>query len=271
MANVPITLIFILAAAILVLLARRRKIVMPKNLNVGKCMTIGDREVQEDNFIVLESKSGTLLTLADGMGKAYGGKIASRIAVETFADLFGDYKAFENPQYYFRKAFNAANRAILAKVEEGRGSACVAAALVRGGMLYYALVGNIKIAIFRNGDLVPVSEGHTIDILAKQKYLKGALTKEQALSLLDRHRLYNFVGRDGFKDIEMFSEPLPIRESDTVALMSDGVYETLRWREIEYELSEGKDLQQQAFRIIERVNRSKKPNKDNASIVLYRF
>ena len=34
-------------------------------------------------------------------------------AVETFLDLFRDYNAFDNPQYYFRKSFHAANRAIL--------------------------------------------------------------------------------------------------------------------------------------------------------------
>ena len=64
---------------------------------------------------------------------------------------------------------------------------------------------------------------------------------------------------------------LPLRKGDIVALMSDGVYDTLSWREIESELSVRSDAQSKALKIIERVNLSKKPNKDNASIVLYRI
>lgn len=237
---------------------------------MGYCLTIGDRELQEDNCGMLENQAGTLLVLADGMGRGYGGRLAGRIAVETFLDFFRDYKSFEKPQYYFRKAFHAANRAILDKVEDGRGSASVAAALITNDTLYYAAVGNVKLAVYHNGDLVPVSEGHTIDVITKRKYLQGTLTKESALALLDRHRLYDFVGQDGFKDIEFFSQPLPLNCGDAVVLLSDGIYETLRWRDIEEELSIGRSSQKQALRVIEQVNRSKMPNKDNASIVIYR-
>lgn len=271
MVNSGTAVLLILSAAAVILMICRVRLTVAKDARIGICMTIGDRELQEDHCGVMEKKTGTLLVLADGMGRKYGGKIAGRIAKETLFDVFGAYKAHEDPRYYFRKAFNSANREILNKIDEGRGGACLAAALLTDNLLYYALVGNSRIAVFRGGDLVPVSEGHTVDVLAKQKYLKGALTKERALALLERRRLYNFVGRDGFKDIECFSEPLPLRPGDVVVLMSDGVFETLRWREIEHELSIGKDAQQQALRIIERVNRSKKTNKDNASIILYRY
>ena len=136
--------------------------------DVGSSMTIGSREVQEDQVDTLYTNSGLLAVLADGMGKEYGGRIASRAAVETFLDLFKDYNAFDNPQYYFRKAFAAANRAILRILDnERRGSASVGAAMIRDGWLYYAVVGNVKICVYRNGDLVPMSAGHTLDVLAE--------------------------------------------------------------------------------------------------------
>ena len=124
---------------------------------VGACKTSGDREVQEDNYGMMETNSGLLVVVADGMGRRYGGKIAARIAVDTFIDLFKDYNAFDHPLYYFRKAFNAANNAILDAVDEQRGSSSVASAMIRNHNLYYALVGNITIAVFRNEDLVPIS------------------------------------------------------------------------------------------------------------------
>lgn len=240
--------------------------------DVGSSMTIGGREVQEDQVGTLYTPSGLLTVLADGMGKEYGGRIASRAAVETFLDLFKDYNAFDNPQYYFRKAFTAANRAILRILNnERRGSASVGAAMVRDGWLYYAVVGNVKICVYRNGDLVPMSAGHTLDVLAEEKFRIGHLSREDALVLLETHRLYNYVGQDGFKDVEYIDRPVALRKGDIIVLMSDGVYDLLPWRNIEDILAHGQDCQRMALEITERVNTTVAEHKDNASVILVRW
>ena len=64
-------------------------------------------------------------------------------------DIFKDYNAFNNPQYYFRKAYNCANKEILKALgDERRGSASVGCVLICQGFLYYALVGNVKICVY---------------------------------------------------------------------------------------------------------------------------
>lgn len=240
--------------------------------DLGASMTIGSREVQEDSYGTLATPSGLLAVLADGMGKAYGGRIASRTAVEVFVDLFRDYNAFDNPQYYFRKAFTAANRAILNALEnERRGAASVGAAMVRDGWLYYAVVGNVKLCVFRAGDLVPVSAGHTLDVLAEQQFRTGKLSREDALVLLENHRLYNYLGQDEFREVELFDRPVALRQGDIAVLMSDGIYDLLPWREIEEILSSGRDCQSMAYEIVEKVNQSSEEDKDNASVVLIRW
>lgn len=239
-------------------------------VDIGKSMTIGTRQVQEDNYLTMATNAGVLAVLADGMGRQFGGRIASRVAVETFGELFKDYNAFDNPQYYFRKAFKMANRQILEAIEEHRGGASVAAAMVRDGKLYYALVGDVKIAVFRDGDLIPVSEGHTIDMLAQREFRRGKITRQEAVALLDRHRLYNYVGQDDFTDIELFDTPLALRAGDIVALMSDGIYNCVPWKELEAVLGGRGDCQKKAFAAVEQVNASADEQKDNASIVLVR-
>ena len=57
------------------LVGRRPRVVAGPDL--GASMTIGGREVQEDCYDTLSTPSGLLIVLADGMGKAYGGRIAS--------------------------------------------------------------------------------------------------------------------------------------------------------------------------------------------------
>lgn len=238
---------------------------------IGASKTIGSREVQEDEYGITETGEGTMAVLADGMGKQFGGKIAARTAVQVFLDMFEDKNAFYNPQYSFRKAFQGANREILNQLDENQGSASVGAVMIKDRKLYYAVVGNIKIAVYRNRELVPVTSGHTISVLAKQKYTEGKLTRQEAIRLLDHHRLYNFVGQDGFSDVEFFDTPITLYGGESVLLMSDGLYETAKWKEIEDCLAGDESIQDKAYQMIELVNQSEEEEKDNAAVVILKI
>lgn len=275
---IPLPLIFLLllCAAIILLLVLRffpqQKAGPSSEPDIGSSMTIGSREIQEDEVGTLATTAGLLAVLADGMGKEFGARIASRTAVGTFLDLFRDYNAFDNPQYFYRKAFHAANRAILKEFgDEGYGAASLGAAMIQQNWLYYAVVGNVKICIYRKGDLVPVSAGHTLDVLAENHFRIGKLSREDALTMLENHRLYNYLGQDGFKDIELFDRPIALQPGDIVVLMSDGVYDLIPWKDLEAILAVGQDCQSMAYEIIEQVNQNKSEIKDNASIILIRW
>ncbi len=236
--------------------------------DVGACRTIGSREVQEDSYGIVEDGDGIMAVLADGMGNSYGGRIAGRVAVEAFEDMFRDSGAFYNPQYYFRKAFHAANRNILECLNGERGAASVAAVLIKNRKLYYAAVGNVKVAVYRNDELVPITSGHTISVLARQKYMEGKLTRQTAVSLLEQHRTYNYVGQDGFRDIEFFDVPVTLYGGEYVVLLSDGMYEGASWREIEECLSGKGNCSDKALELTELINSRIDEDVDNASIVI---
>lgn len=236
--------------------------------STGASKTIGNREVQEDEYGITETEEGLMAVMADGMGKHFGGKIAARTAVQVFLDMFEDRNAFYNPQYSFRKAFQGANREILNQLDENQGSASVAAVMLKDRKLYYAVVGNVKVAVYRNHELVPVTAGHTISVLAQQKYGEGKLTREAAVTLLDHHRLYNYVGQDGFSDVEFFDTPIALNGGEYVLLMTDGLYEAARWKDMEECLEGEGDCQQKAYQLIELVNLSQEEEKDNAAVIV---
>lgn len=245
------------------------EIVQDNDPEIGTCMTIGNRDVQEDQINVVITEAGVMGVLADGAGKSYGGRIAARTAVEAFSEIFRDYNAFNNPQYYFRKAFHCANKEILKAVEdESRGTASVGCGLIRAGYLYYAVVGNVKISVFREGTLIPVSTGHTVAVMAEQKFHEGKISRQDTLTLLENHRLYNYLGKDDFKDIEFFDAPIRLNAGDIVVFMSDGVYEYLGFKEVEKVLKENGSCQQKSLQIIEKINSGAGDDKDNASIIL---
>lgn len=242
----------------------------PENVaDAGISMTIGGREVQEDQTGMIRTKAGIMAVLADGAGKMFGGRIAGKITVDTCLELFKDYNAFNNPQYYFRKAFHCANKEILkALQDESCGSASAGCVIIRDHYLYYAVVGNVKVCVFREGNLIPLSTGHTVSVLAEQRFGEGKISRQDALAVLENQRLFNYLGRDGFKDIELFDDPVRLEKQDIVVLMSDGVYDLLGFNVIEQVLEKSKSCQEKAFEIIELVNQHAGEFKDNASIIL---
>lgn len=250
------------------ILSINKKPKVRRKYETGASKTIGSREIQEDEYGIIETEEGIMAVLADGMGGNLGGKIAARTVVQVFEDIFEDGNTFYKPQYSLKKAFQRSNREILNLLDENQGHACVAAVMINNRRLYYATVGNVKIAVYRNRELVPVTSGHTIGVLARQKYEEGKLTRQEAVSLLENHRLYNYVGQDGFKDIEFFDIPIALYGGEYVVLMSDGLYEAAVWKDMEACLEEKGSCQEKAFRIIELVNRSQKEEKDNASVVI---
>lgn len=241
-----------------------------KKLETGTCKTIGSREIQMDYFAIEENENGVLAVLADGMGKEAGGRIAAKTVIRVFREMFAEYNMLDHPIYFFRKACLTANREILKQMDEGRGTAAVSAVMIQKGFLYYSIVGNVKVAVFRNHELVPLGTGHTVDVLAEDKYYQGALSKEDALVMLYEKRIYNYLGKDGFKEIEFYDKPVCLKKDDIVAVFSNGLYENISWKNMEDILSKRKSCKKIALDLIESVNQ-KKGDKDNASVILMRI
>ena len=76
------------------------------------------------------------------------------------------------------------------------------------------------------------------------------------------------MGQDGFRDVEFFDTPITLYGGEYVLLMTDGLYETARWKDIEDCLEQGGSCLEKAYKIIELVNKSQEEDKDNAAVVV---
>ena len=237
---------------------------------IGRAMTIGSREIQADYLGSILGAAGTLLVLADGIGSGLGSKLAARTAVDTALELYKDYRTFDKPEYYFRRVFNTANHRILSLMGERQGETAAAAALIQSNRLYYALAGNVRIAVYRRGDLIPVSEGQTLNVYARHCYEEGRISKDLAVSLLNQERIYNLLGQEIFDEVESNRQPVDLAYGDIVVLMTDGVFHALTWRHLESTLQIGGNPKEIAHRIIEDVRQATLSDGDNASVLVYR-
>ena len=234
---------------------------------IGSAQSIGTRQIQQDVLSVKMKNDSILLSIADGLSQ--NGHVAANLAINTFENLFAESNS-DKPQYFFKRAANSANQKIVNVLEERQGETSIASVLIRKSEMFYTLVGNCKIAIFRDGDLIPVSEGQTIDVLARHKYDEGSISKQTTLALLNERRRYNVLGSDYFQDVELFSKPLILQSGDLVVLMTEGITNVLRWIDLENILNRSETAANLAIEIIKMIDRSQYADKDNASILIYR-
>jgi serine/threonine protein phosphatase PrpC len=266
-------------AAVLFLLAglmicRHRLSVVPERpdeLEIGEENAIGGREAQEDASGAAQTDWGTLAVVADGIGKGQAGKHAALMAVRAFLRLFTSQNVAGNISYFFNQAFTQSNRDILEHLQGTKGGAAVAAALIHHGFLYYASVGDVRIALLREEELIPVNEGHTMKTAAVRGFVNGRLSQEQALAISREERQMNYVGRDGFRNAEIGKEPIALVQGDVILVMTDGIYKCFTWLELENLIKCPASAQKLAEQIIEEFNRKTMQDKDNASLFVLRY
>lgn len=244
----------------------------PPDLELGVSTAIGDREIQADSFDYAYTNAGFLLVLADGVGSGEKGKIAASIAVDTCRVQFEQMQHFDNPGFFFGKAFRTANHDILEIIDDGTAGANLLCAVISDGLLYYALSGNCRLFVFREGDLVPLSEGHTIDMLAKQSFQKGRISRQDALAALKERRIYNFVGQDGFHEIEFYDTPVELRIGDVVVLLTDGIEDIFGLGKLEKILKTQRSCEDIAFTVTDTIQNDRyREDRDNGTIILLRI
>lgn len=256
------------AAARILLSERKQNLEMQDGKEIGISQTTGRKEVQADVVHGFVSHAGMMGVLADGIGRENTGKMCAQLAVDTILDQFESYRILNNPQYFFKSAFLEANSRIQKTIGERRGGASIAAVFVDGKYLYYAVAGNVRTALVRNKELIPLSRGQTLDVLAAQAYHAGKISRQEAVWSMEEKRLWNYLGRDGFREIEICEQPVLLKNGDYILVISKGIFEELSWGEIEDILQETENAQWLADQIVCAAEAKSSPDMDNGSVLL---
>ncbi|MDR1702366.1 MAG: hypothetical protein LBR56_06295 [Sporomusaceae bacterium] len=265
--------IAVIVSAIILIIGRSRLTKKHYRLiEIGEDNSLGHEETQKNDAAAAEAAWGTLAVLAAGLGKTQAAKTGAFLTVRTFVDLFTTFDPSTNLAYFFNQAVGQSNRKILEHLPGVRTAVMFVAALINEGRLYYVSVGDIVIAVMRQGKLIRVNEGHTMETLAAKGFLQGRLTREQALTMskIDRHT--NYLGRDGFKNLESgIPEPIELIGGDIIILMTNGLYKCLAWREMETILEKPLSCPELAGKIIAAFDQKEKADKKSASLLVLRY
>jgi len=172
-----------------------------------------------------EASHGRLFIVADGMGGHAAGEVASRLAVDTLNRAYyaGNLDVRGDPTPALASGMTEANLAIQAEGERdrahrGMGTTCTAA-LMRGGSLWIAHVGDSRAYLFHEGVLKRLTQDHN---LAGMLLAEGRIDAREAAGHEGRHLLTRALGIRPQIDVDVIG-PLALAPGDRVLLCSDGL------------------------------------------------
>ncbi|HTU31816.1 MAG TPA: Stp1/IreP family PP2C-type Ser/Thr phosphatase [Solirubrobacteraceae bacterium] len=210
-----------------------------------------------------------LYVVADGMGGAQAGEVASALAVEEFQRGLPDSDA-DHPTAEQRLAARVrdANRRIYetaqAEREHSGMGTTLTAVYVDGADLAIAHVGDSRAYVLRDGELTRLTHDHS---LVEELMRRGKLTPEQAAEHPQRSIITRALGIE--PDVEVDTWTYPGRAGDVVLLCSDGLTSMIDEDQVAQVLRSEPDLDRAGERLIAAANEA--GGRDNITVVLFRL
>ena len=204
------------------------------------------KENQDACAVCQHEESGhTLCVVCDGMGGAAGGKLASRIAVDTFMTEMQKVLRRDMTPEQLREASSyavvLANRAIRDAAEasvdcRGRGTTLGSAVSDDGGAVL-SNVGDSRAYHITADGIHRVTKDHS---LVESMVDRGDITAEEAR----HHPNRNLITRALGPDMSALSDEYicPLEPGDFLLLCSDGLVDTVTDQEMLFEVIHGDDL-----------------------------
>ena len=219
------------------------------------------RRGNEDNFYV----RAPLFVVADGMGGAQAGEVASALAVQQFE---GGLPDGDDPGAALAALIQAANVRIHEQARSesqhaGMGTTTTAAYL-SGDAVVIAHVGDSRCYLLRDDDLIRLTRDHS---LVGELVARGKLTEEQAEAHPQRSVITRALGPEPHVEVDI--EKFPTRAGDVFLLCSDGLTSMVHEPQLKQLLAAGgRPLERIGRDLIAAANEA--GGRDNITVILFR-
>jgi protein phosphatase len=221
------------------------------------------RKNNEDAWLIDPALS--LAVVADGMGGAACGEVASAITAETISEYLRENDEGKDPQTVIAEAIGLANRRVLEKAKvstdcKGMGSTVVLA-LLRNPLVYIANVGDSRAYLLRDGVLTQLSYDQT---LLNELCSTTPMTAEEIERFPHKHVLTMAVGTTERIKIQNYEGEVEV--GDQILLCSDGLTGPVPDTDIRNILQESITVEQKVDKLIALAKERGGP--DNVTAVL---
>jgi len=219
------------------------------------------RRRNEDSFVI----DPPLFAVADGMGGAQAGEVASRLAAAAFRE-FHDADDLD-PEKRLAAIIKEANRRIYERAADdaqvsGMGTT-ITAALVAADALVIGHVGDSRAYRLRGGEFEQLTDDHS---LVADLVRSGRITPEEADTHPQRSVITRALGTDPEVDVDTFA--VQAESDDLFLICSDGLTTMVDDAEIRDLVTRASDLEQAGKGLVKAANKA--GGEDNITVVLFR-
>ncbi len=173
------------------------------------------RRANEDSMLA----RAPLFVVADGMGGAQAGEVASRLAIESFQHGLEDASDAEGSLAAHARAANLSIHArSQADAEHAGMGTTLTAVYVGADEVAIAHVGDSRAYCLRDGELVRLTDDHS---LVNELIRQGKLTPEEAVEHPQRSVITRALGPE--PEVEIDTRSYRARDGDVYLLCSDGL------------------------------------------------
>ena len=246
---------------------------MPLAFDTAGTQIDGDRDYQEDNFLVTHLKdsdgaAAMLIIISDGMGGHAAGNVASNMAVQAFNKHLSANYPTNNLGKVLKESIQEANLSIKETVKETpalKGMGCtMVVGILETGKIWWASVGDSHLYHIRNSQLNKLNADHSYGgFLARMEAAGQPVAPDSNFS---RNMLMSAITGDVIDEIDISEKPMALSAGDTILIASDGL-DTLKIPKI-VELSQTytkpKDY---VAALMEEVKKVRRPRQDNTTAV----
>jgi protein phosphatase len=219
------------------------------------------RRANEDSLLA----RSPLFVVADGMGGAQAGEVASRIAVDSFRHGLDDASQPESALATLALEANSRIHELSHSNAEHAGMGTTLTAVYVGDQeVAIAHVGDSRAYCLRDGELLRLTDDHSlVDELMRQ----GRLTPEEAVEHPQRSVITRALGPEG--TVEVDTRTFRARAGDVYLLCSDGLTTMLAEEAIAEVLRTHRRLRDAGEALIAAANEA--GGRDNITVVLLRL
>jgi PPM family protein phosphatase len=233
-------------------------------MNLGRHTGVTDvgrkRRHNEDSFVV----APPLFAVADGMGGANAGEVASGLTVETLREESRNDSAGEK---FVVSLIQEANRRVYQRqIDDAEASGMgttVTVALIEDGVVRFGHVGDSRAYLYRDGVLQQLTDDHS---LVGELVRSGKISATEAETHPQRSVITRALGSDPNVDVDTFT--VDAQPGDVFLLCSDGLYSMVGTEKILEVLQQRRqDLDGAARELISAAN--KRGGDDNITVVAF--
>lgn len=218
------------------------------------------RRANEDAFFA----RSPVFAVADGMGGAQAGEIASRTAIDVLAGGVGEGSVEAGLAALVREANQRVHQLSVSDERRAGMGTTMTVAHVGADALTIAHVGDSRLYRLRDGALEKLTSDHS---LVDEYVRQGRLTPEEAEHHPQRSIITRAVGPEPAVEVDTLT--VPARDGDLYLVCSDGLTTMVAEDEIGTVLRTSTDLGAAGRELIARANAA--GGRDNITVVLFRL